>query len=79
VDIQAESSLFTYIYASNTVDASLVYTLLDRTNLVTGSVNTNQWDSQIVGPLVDDYVTVSNHYDTAGEPSLFIQLQIGQE
>ncbi len=44
--MQISNSLMTFVFASNCVDRSIVYRLLDRTNLLTGTVNTNDWDSQ---------------------------------
>ncbi|WP_187357960.1 glycoside hydrolase family protein [Pontiella desulfatans] len=79
IEISADPSWFTMVHASNTVDSSLIYRLLDRTNLVSGAVNTNGWSSQTIGPVVDDYSTVSNHYSATGKDGLFIQLQVGQE
>ncbi|VGO22888.1 hypothetical protein [Pontiella sulfatireligans] len=56
---------FAFVHASNVGDSSLVYRLLDQTNLVNGTVNTNDWDSQMVGPFRNDYIAVSNHYNSA--------------
>jgi hypothetical protein len=77
--IEAAGDLFTFVHASNTVDSNLSYRLLDKTNLVSGAVLTNNWDSRTVGLFQGDYAVVSNHYNTGGRDNLFVQLSIGQQ
>ncbi|WP_136080511.1 hypothetical protein [Pontiella desulfatans] len=76
INVEVDESAFTYVHASNAVDGSLVYRLLERTNLVTGISNTNNWDSQTFGPAIDGYAMVSNHYGVGDEGQRFIQLQV---
>jgi hypothetical protein len=78
-EVLVDGSWFTFVHASNVVDSTLVYRLLDRTNLVSGVVHTNHWDAQTIGPLVDDYSTVSNHYAVGEQQQRFIQLHVEQE
>jgi len=75
VEFNMRGSMMSFVYASNSVDDSLTYRLMDRTNLVAGTVRTNGWDSQSVGPASGDYVTVSNRYSTATD-TRFIWLEV---
>ncbi|MBT8045681.1 MAG: hypothetical protein KJN67_00815, partial [Pontiella sp.] len=73
-----DGALFNYVYASNAADSSLVYTLLDRTNLIFGTVNTNSWNSTSPGPVTGDYQIVTNIYNVS-DNAKFIILEIKQE
>ncbi len=79
VEMQVDSSLFTFVHASNVVDSTLVYRLLDKTNLVSGITHTNNWDSQTIGLPGGDYAVVSNYYAVGEQEQRFIQLHVEQE
>jgi len=79
VEVQVDGSMFTFVHASNVVDSSLVYRLLDRTNLVSGVVHTNHWDAQTISLPADGYATVSNHYAVGEQEHRFIQLHVEQQ
>ena len=79
VELQVDSSLFTFVHASNVVDGTLTYRLLDRTNLVSGVVHTNNWDLRSISLPDGDYAVVSNHYVVGGQEQRFIQLHVEQE
>ncbi|MFO7752672.1 MAG: hypothetical protein R6V41_06095, partial [Desulfobacteraceae bacterium] len=51
VEFNVGGTMVSFVYASNSVDDSLTYRLVDRTNLVTGTVRTNGWDAQSLGPV----------------------------
>lgn len=70
-----DGTTFTYVYASNTVDSALVYTLVDSTDLVSGPFGTNNNAVTGVGPVVDDYASVTNTYGM-GTDTLFINLEV---
>ena len=77
VEYSQDGSFFTYIHGKRLDDASLVYTLEDTENLVTGPVNTDAWDSQTSGPSGEaGFDAVTNKYDMTGKDEQFIQLII---
>ena len=70
-----DGSVFTYIYASNTVDSALTYRLIDSTSLTVGPFGTNNNAVAGVGPAVDDYASVTNTYGMTND-TLFINLEV---
>jgi len=72
-----DTGLFQYIHGKRTDDASLVYTLVDQTNLLSGVSNTNAMDSVTSGPSgMPNFDSVTNHYDTTGINQQFFKLII---
>ena len=68
---------FEYIYYRRTDDESLVYNVVDTTNLVSGLHNINAWDSTTAGPSgVPNCDLITNRYDTTSRGTQFIQLVI---
>ena len=77
--ILIENSVFNYVHAKNTNDASLIYRLIDMQDLVTVlSPGTNNWDSQSMGPGTGDYVMVTNSYSMTTD-TLFLELEVEQQ
>jgi len=76
--ISNDGSTFTYVHAKHATDNSLVYRLIDTTDLVNGTPGTNGYVSQVDGPVVGDYLTVTNNYDMTGKPVQFVELEVEQ-
>ena len=76
--ISNDGSTFTYVHAKHATDNSLVYRLIDTTDLVNGTPGTNGYVSQVDGPVDGDYLTVTNNYDMTGKPVLFVELEVEQ-
>ena len=71
------AGFFTYIHGKRLDDASLVYTLEDTEELVSGTINTDDWDSQTSGPSGETgFDAVTNKYDMTGKSAHFIHLII---
>jgi hypothetical protein len=77
-EASSDGLFFTYVHAKLANDSSVIYRLLDTTNLVNGVSNTNGYVSQVEGPVVGDYKMVTNNYDLA-EDQLFVELEIEQQ
>ncbi len=76
--ISNDGSTFTYVHAKHATDNSLVYRLIDTTDLVNGTPGTNGYVSQVDGPVVGDYLMVTNNYDMTGKPVQFVELEVEQ-
>lgn len=69
--------MFRIIHAKRTDDPTLIYSLLDTTNLVTGNWTTNAWTSQTSGTSgTPGYDIITNHYNMTGRNQLYIKLQL---
>lgn len=77
--ISTDGSVVSYAHYKLANDTTVVYRVFDRTNLLSGAANTNLWNSQTFGAVSGDYLIVSNHYNTAGIPEMFIYLQVEQD
>ena len=77
--ISTDGSVFTYVHAKLADDSSVTYRLIDTVDLVGGTLTTNGYVSQVEGPVVGDYLTVTNNYDMTGKPVQFIELEIEQQ
>jgi len=71
-----DGSVFSYVHAKHATDDTLIYRLLDTTDLVNGTVNINGYDSQIEGPVDGAYLTVTNNYDMSGKTEQFIGVEV---
>ena len=77
--ISNDGSTFTYVHAKHATDNSLVYRLIDTTDLVDGTTpGTNGYVSQVDGPVDGDYLMVTNYYDMTGKPVQFVELEVEQ-
>jgi hypothetical protein len=76
-EVSSDGQFFKVVHAKHATDSSLVYRLLDTTNLVSGASTTNGYVSQFEGPAVGDYKMVTNNYGLA-QDQLFIELEIEQ-
>ena len=76
--ISNDGSTFTYVHAKHATDNSLVYRLIDTTDLVDGTPGTNGYVSQVDGPVDGDYLMVTNNYDMTGKPVQFVELEVEQ-
>lgn len=74
--IQKEGSTFSVTYTKLADDDSVLYRLLDTTDLVFGSHGTNSYSSQDQGPVDGQYMTVTNNYEMDGHAVQFIKLEI---
>lgn len=73
--VQSDGSMFSYIHAKRIDDPSVVYSLVNTTNLVGGPFTTNAWAGQASGPSgADNYDAVTNQYDMTGKSQEFIKL-----
>jgi hypothetical protein len=70
------ANLFKFIHAKLANDSSVTYRLLDKTDLIFGSVSTNGYISQDESSALGDYITVTNTYDMSVKPAQFIELEI---
>jgi hypothetical protein len=76
VEATTDGTILTYIYAKRTDDNTIVYTLVDTTDLLFGQQFTNNWDGQTVGPSgVANFDSVTNTYNMTGSQR-FIKLII---
>jgi hypothetical protein len=74
---ELSGGMFHVIYAKRTDDPTLVYSLLDTTDMATGTWTTDAWTSQSSGPSgTPGYDTVTNHYDMTGKNQLYIKLNL---
>lgn len=78
-EVSIDGSTFTYVHAKLADDSSVVYRLIDTDDLVSGSPTTNGYSSQVEGPVVGDYLAVTNIYDMTGKTVQFIELEIEQQ
>jgi hypothetical protein len=78
--VESGTNYFEYVYTrrSDYAAKKLFYLLIDSTNLLESTCNTNTQDQILVGSAVDGYQSVTNRYKADG-PSKFIQLKIRQE
>ncbi|VGO20677.1 autotransporter outer membrane beta-barrel domain-containing protein [Pontiella sulfatireligans] len=74
-----DGSTFSYVHAKLANDSSVLYQLIDTTDLVNGTPGTNGYVSQVNGPVIDDYLTVTNNYDMTGKNKQFIELEIERQ
>ncbi len=64
VEEHIDGSTFTYVYLKRTDDPSVVYTLINTADLVSGPDSTNDWTTQTIGVSgVDNFNVISNHYE----------------
>ncbi len=75
VRIRTDDALFTVVHPVHQLDSDIVYRLLDTTNLVGGTWQTNRWDTRTLGISGGDYTTVSNHYSTTNILRRFIRIE----
>ena len=72
-----EAGFFTYIYVERTDDTNIVYSLVETEDLVSGTSNTNAWDSQTPSDDgVPNFETITTKYDMTGNPEMFINLMV---
>lgn len=77
--VSIDGSIFTYVHAKLADDSSVVYRLIDTEDLVDGTPATNSYVSQVNGPVVGDYLMVTNNYDMTGKTVQFIELEVEQQ
>jgi len=78
VSYNSDGSTFRYVHARVANDSSVLYRLLDATQLTGGAWNTNGYSLQTQGPITNGYQLVTNHYPITTDRR-FIKLQVGQQ
>tara|TARA_A100001015_G_scaffold118293_1_gene131188 strand:- start:1715 stop:4777 length:3063 start_codon:yes stop_codon:yes gene_type:complete len=74
--VQADGGVFTVVHPAHQLDSDLTYRLMDKTNLVSETWQTNTWDSRTIGSSSGEYTMVSNHYSTTNILHRFIQIEV---